>query len=156
MLDYNLLSIEEVLLEGIEFEGEVCFSGKYGQEVFDKPIEDGGHPISGLLYERYKNGNMAYYSYYKNGLSEGNYVEFYEDGKAVSFQQMIKGVVHGKSNCWYKDGNIKSVAEYKYGFKLIYKEWDANGLLLTEKTEPSDFEKEMIDKYDAWVGQDGR
>ncbi|WP_340398980.1 hypothetical protein [Paenibacillus sp. FSL H8-0079] len=53
MLDYNLLSIEEVLLEGIEFEGEVCFSGKYGQEVFDKPIEDGGHPISGLLYERY-------------------------------------------------------------------------------------------------------
>ncbi|MDQ0497026.1 toxin-antitoxin system YwqK family antitoxin [Paenibacillus brasilensis] len=151
----NILSMEEVLQEGIEFTDDVCFSGKNGQEVFDKPIEDGGNPISGLVFERYKNGNLAYYSYYENGIAEGEYVKFYENGKLESFQNMNKGVLLGRSTSWFENGAIKSIAECKYGFKLTYKEWDINGELITEKLEPSEFEKSMINKYDTWAKENG-
>lgn len=43
MIDVNILRMEDVLLTGIEFTDDVCFSGNSGQEVFDKPIEDGGN-----------------------------------------------------------------------------------------------------------------
>lgn len=156
MLEFNVISKEVVLLEGIEFDGEVCYSGKNGQEVFDKPLEDGGKPVSGLLYERFKNGNLAYYSYYKNGVADGDYVKFYENGEVESYEQMNKGVILGRSTSWYENGAVKSIAECKYGFKLTYREWNINGDLIAEKIEPSEFEKEMIEKYDKWAEQDGK
>ncbi|MEO2211603.1 hypothetical protein ABGV40_12235 [Paenibacillus amylolyticus] len=149
MIDVNILRMEDVLLTGIEFNDDVCFSGNSGQEVFDKPIEDGGKPISGLLYERYDNGNLAYYSYYKNGLADGDYVNYYESGRISSFQKMSKGVITGEFISWFENGNHKSIANYKYGFAITYREWDIEGVLINEKLEASEFEKKMIEKYDA-------
>ncbi|MFC9712513.1 hypothetical protein ACFTRD_30785, partial [Paenibacillus sp. NPDC056933] len=37
MIDVNILRMEDVLLTGIEFTDDVCFSGNSGQEVFDYP-----------------------------------------------------------------------------------------------------------------------
>lgn len=45
MLKLNIKTKAEILKEGIEFSGDVCFSGEYGQQVYDKEMEDGGHPI---------------------------------------------------------------------------------------------------------------
>ncbi len=148
-----ILSFEEVLANGIEFEDDVCFSGPYGQEVYDKPMEEGGQPITGILYELYENGNPIYYSYYKDGISEGEYVTFYENGQIESYQVMHQGCVHGTSTSWFENGEIKSIAEAKYGFKLTYKEWDMYGNLLSEKLGPDDFEKTMIEKYDSWAAE---
>ena len=50
MENVKTLSVEEVLKEGIEFAGDVCYSGEYGQQVYSEPMEDGGEPITGLLY----------------------------------------------------------------------------------------------------------
>lgn len=155
MENFNILSKEEVFLKGIEFADDICFSGKYGKEVFDKPMEDGGKSITGLLYERYKNGSLAYYSYYKNGVPAGDYVKFYENGKVKSFQRMVKSVISGKSTSWFENGNVKSIAEYKYGYTISYKEWNINGEIITEKLEPDEFEKSMIDKYNAWAVKEG-
>lgn len=154
-MEFNLISKEEILLLGTEFAGEVCYSGKNGQEVFDKPLEEGGRPFSGLLYERNKNGNLVYYSYYRNGVAEGDFVKFYENGRVESYQRMSKGVILGKSTSWYEDGALKSIGEYKYGFKITYREWNIDRKIITEKIEPSEFEKKMIDKYDKWAEKDG-
>ena len=45
------LSQEIVLERGIEFNGEVCYSGEFGQQVCTKEVEDGGIPINGIIYE---------------------------------------------------------------------------------------------------------
>lgn len=74
----NILSEDKVFENGIEFAGDVCFSGIYGQQVYTRPMEEGGEPLAGLLYERYKNGHIVYYSYYKNGAKNGEFVRFYE------------------------------------------------------------------------------
>ncbi|MCR8844068.1 hypothetical protein NQ117_10260 [Paenibacillus sp. SC116] len=143
----DILPVEFVLSNGIEFTGDVCYSGVYGQEVFNKPLDEGGIPISGILYERYKNGSLAYYAYYKNGMSDGDNVNYYESGKVTSFQQMSNGVISGKKITWFENGNIKSKEEYKYGFCVTYRQWSEAGELVTEKTEPSEFDKKMIEKY---------
>ena len=36
------LSQREVVKIGIEFAGDVCYSGEYGQQVYTKESEDGG------------------------------------------------------------------------------------------------------------------
>ncbi|WCF10751.1 hypothetical protein NDS46_13270 [Paenibacillus thiaminolyticus] len=148
MDNYNILPIEKVLEEGIEFAGDVCFSGEWGQYVCSAPIEEGGQPITGIVYEKFENGNLEYYTYYKNGIMNGISVHFYESGKIKSVSNMYRGTTHGKTVCWHENGNVMSVADSKYGFDLTYKEWDESGKLIKEKMELSDFEKGMIEKYD--------
>ena len=48
----SILTEEVILQKGIEFIGEVCYLGEYVQQVFNKPMEDGGKPINGIIYER--------------------------------------------------------------------------------------------------------
>ena len=142
--DVTVLTIEKVINLGIEFKDEVCYSG----QVFNKPMEEGGIPITGLIYERNINGTLAYYSFYENGIPHGVTVEFYKSGNGRAHKYMENGTITGRSISWFDNGEIKSIGEYKYGFIIQYKEWDDNGMLLKEKQEPTDFEKEMIIKYD--------
>ncbi|MCR2803392.1 toxin-antitoxin system YwqK family antitoxin [Paenibacillus soyae] len=112
-------------------------------------MEEGGTAVIGLLYEKYPNGTLAYYSYYENGIPHGVTVEFYRDGKVKEHKYMENGTIAGKSISWHENGNIKAIAENKYGFKVHYREWDENGSLIKEKQEPTAFEQEMITKYDS-------
>lgn len=145
----EILSKEEILEKGYNFDGDIiCYSGEYDQQVCDSPTEEGGTPITGIVYELYENGNLNYYSYYVDGLLDGETVSFYEDGEIKSFNNMLKGTRHGKTIYWYENGDKKSESESKYGFDLYYKEWDKYGNLVKEEKEPSEFEKKMIEKYD--------
>lgn len=144
----NILTIPEILNIGIEFTDEVCYSGRYGEQVFNKPMEEGGGAFTGLLYEKYPNGTLAYYSFYENGIPHGVTVEYYQNGNVKEYKCMVKGTISGKSISWFESGEIKSVAENKYGFKLCFQEWNKSGKLIKEKQEPTDFEKEMIAKYE--------
>jgi len=153
MEEINILSKEEVLLNGLEFTGDVCFDGEYGDQVFDRSIEDSGNPVTGLVYERYNNGNLAHYCYYVDGVPEGDYVTYYEDGKIEGFKRMRKGTIVGKSISWFKNGEIRSTSESLYGFKIAYKEWNEKGELIEEKLEPTPSEKDIIRK---WTEQDSK
>ncbi|PKQ89417.1 hypothetical protein CXK86_20435 [Paenibacillus sp. BGI2013] len=121
MEEINILSKEEVLLNGLEFTGDVCFDGEYGDQVFDRSIEVGGNPITGLVYEKYSNGNLALYCYCLDGVPDGDYVTYYEDGKIEGFKRMHKGKIAGKSISWFMNGEIRSTSESLYGFKITYK-----------------------------------
>lgn len=152
-IEPKILTIDEVVAEGTEFTDDVCYSGISGQELYDKPLEEGGKPISGLVYEKNRDGNIAYYAHYINGIEEGEYVEFFDNGLPALYRQVIKGTTHGMYVSWHKNRQVKILAEYKYGFKKSYKEWDEYGNIITEQLEPGTFEKEMIEKYDNWSKQ---
>lgn len=146
--ELNILVYSEVVNLGTEFIGEVCYSGEYGEQVYNKPMEKGGTVISGLLYERYPNDTLAYYSFYENGIPHGVTVEFYRNGQLKEYKYMEKGTIDGKNILWFESGVVKLIAENKYGFRLHYLEWDESGNLIREKQEPTTFEKKMIEKYD--------
>ncbi|SFX12060.1 hypothetical protein SAMN04487866_101604 [Thermoactinomyces sp. DSM 45891] len=157
--DLNILTPSEVIKIGTEFEGEVCFSGEFGQQVFTKPMEEGGSVFSGLLYEKYPNGSLAYYSFYDNGIPHGITVGFYPDKTVSSYKNMCRGTVHGKEFVWFENGLVKSIAERKFSFYTHFREWDESGNLINLKKEPNEFEKEMIHKCELdeirWTSQKG-
>ncbi|MFF2484297.1 toxin-antitoxin system YwqK family antitoxin [Paenibacillus sp. NPDC058071] len=149
MNELNILTASEVMELGIEFIEDVCYSGEYGQQVFNKPMEEGGTAITGLLYEKRANGALAYYSFYENGIPHGVTVWFYQSGKVREHTNMERGTTTGRSISWFESGKVKSVTEKKYGFKVYGREWDENGNSIEVKNGPTDFEKIMITKYDS-------
>ena len=142
----SYLSIDEVMRRGIEFTGDVCYSGEYGQQVYTKEAEDGGTPVEGILYERYDNGKICYYCFYHDGIPDGQRVRFYETGNIKSCCVMDKGTIDGEHIEWYENGNIKLKEYCKYGFVLKMQEFDENGNVIKEKVELSESEKSIYEK----------
>lgn len=54
----KILSKEEIITLGIEFAGDVCYSGLYGQQVYTKEMEGGGVPIDGKHTIWYEDGKV--------------------------------------------------------------------------------------------------
>ena len=148
MEEKNILTEEIILQMGIEFSGDVCYSGKYGQQVFDKPMEDGGEPIDGIIYEKDEEDHVIYYAYYKNGIPNGIKVEFYESGRLRSKCIMDRGTIDGQKIVWYENGKIKSKENCKYGLVLPSSKWDEDGNLINEKKNLTEGEKKIFDKYE--------
>ncbi|GAB6085909.1 toxin-antitoxin system YwqK family antitoxin [Alkaliphilus crotonatoxidans] len=110
-------------------------------------MEEGGNPITGLVFERYINGNINYYSYYKNGIQDGECVNFYETGEPKRYCIMRRGQILGKNIVWYKNGNIKLIEYSKYGIVCSYEKFDEQGNMIDRKIEPNNVEKTLLEKY---------
>ena len=141
------LSRDEIINCGIEFAGEVCYSGEYGEQVYTKEMDEGGIPVEGIVYERYANGNIRYYSYYSDGIPNGPCVRFYENGNVKSYCVMDSGTIDGENTEWYKNGEVKIKENCKYGLVLTSQEFDKYGNIINEKKELLDYEKKLYEKY---------
>lgn len=142
----NILSYEEVIKVGIEFSGDVCYSGEYGQQVCTNETDKGGIPVEGILYELYPNGNLNYYACYKNGVSHGERIRFYESGAIKSYCIMDSGTIDGDNTEWYESGSVKCKEFCKHGLVLWRKEFDIEGNLISEKKELTEQEKPIYEK----------
>lgn len=150
----EILSAEDVLRNGIEFEGDVCYSGETYDQVCTNEVSEGGVPINGILYERYENGSLRYYSFYQDGTPHGPCVRFYESGKVESYCVMDTGTVEGEYVELYENGNVKLREYRQYGFLLRMQEFDMQGRLINEKKELREDEKTAYEKcaeyYTHW------
>ncbi|MCM1057126.1 MAG: hypothetical protein NC517_05905 [Firmicutes bacterium] len=145
----NYLSLDEVISSGTEFTDPVCYSGEYGEQVYTKEAEEGGIPIEGILYERWPNGLLHYYCFYRDGIPNGQRVRFFESGKIKSHCIMDAGTIDGEYIEWHENGNVKLKKQCKYGLVLKMQEFDESGNLLKEKKELSDGEKRIFEKWAA-------
>lgn len=139
----DVLSKEYVLEHGIDFDEGLWFTS-YSDEVLDNPEEEGGEPFTGLAFELYDNGNIAYYCYYKKGFKEGDYIKFYYNGKVKSIDYMIQGQTRGIRKIWYESEELKYEGEFKYGVCLKYTEWDKQGNIIGQKNNATIKELELI------------
>lgn len=149
MLRKNLevYSFQEVMQQGVEFAGDVCFSGEFGDQVYTNEMEYGGEPVTGLVYEKYRSGELNYYTFYKDGVKDGKRVRFYESGNVKSVCEMDCGTINGVYIEWYDDGQVKAISDNKYGLVLREKVFDEEGNLTREKTGLEDYEKELYERY---------
>lgn len=127
--ELNLLSYEYVIENGTYFDGDIiCWSGKYGDQVYNNPMKKNGTPFNGLLYEQYENGQIAYYSFYENGIGQGISIQFYLSGAIKSYCIKNRGVIVGKYYEWYENGDIKKETDhYKNDHHYKFTEYDENG-----------------------------
>ncbi len=150
----EILSAEDVLRNGIEFDGDVCYSGENYDQVCTNEVSEGGVPINGILYERYKNGNLCYYSFYQDGIPHGPCVHFYESGKIQSYCVMDTATVEGEMVELYENGNVKLREYSQYGYTLRMQKFDVAGNLIDEKKELREDERAAYEKcvtyYEHW------
>lgn len=137
----------DVMTKGIEFSGDVCYSGDYGGQVYTNDMYAGGIPVEGILYEKYPGGALNYYAYCKNGIPHGERVRFYESGKIKSYEIMDTGTIDGNHTEWYENGGIKLEKYCKYGLVLRLKEYDRQGNVVREKKE---LKEDEISIYEKW------
>lgn len=147
-METNILTKEYVLNNGIDFDDDILEQEYLSDRILYNSKESGIKPFTGLIYEIYPNGNLAYYCYYKNGFSDGDFIEFYNDGKIKSTQHMQRGRILGVEKIWYGNGMLKSESRYEYGVCLTFKEWDENGKLINEKSEPTEDDIKLRDSQE--------
>ena len=153
MKNVEIISKTDVLNNGVLFDGDLVDYESITACLLCDSSSGNQIPITGLVYELYSNGNLDYYCNYENGLKNGDYVMFFEDGKIKSFVTMYQGVSHGTEIHWHRNGNMKSESITKYGYDMAKRVWNESGELIAETTEPNDLAKAMIEKYEKLRGR---
>ncbi|MBQ6110689.1 MAG: toxin-antitoxin system YwqK family antitoxin [Alphaproteobacteria bacterium] len=104
-------------------------------------------PTNGTVVEYWENGNKHRYFSTTNGLSEGEWIKFDEQGRKVSVSMMSKGKQHGVARVYTQNGNISYEKTYKDG-KLdgIAKVYHENGKTKRESMF-KDNKQDGIDKH---------
>ena len=127
--DFETLSDEYIKENGTLFDN-VCWED---DDIYDKHESEGGKPFTGLLYETYDDGSIAFYGYVTDGIYDGEKVTFYKNGQMKSYCKMKLGGYYGKCYRWYEDGQLKEIREISEDRKHEWiKKWDEKGVLLED------------------------
>lgn len=134
----GLLSSEYVLKKGIPYDlltDEYYWENgvNHYERMFDKPMDDGGKPFSGIAYELYPEGNIRGYIEYKEGYQYGDDVTFYPSGKLWRYSRYTK--TENYIYEWYENGVISFIKQnHRKDAPQYYRtrEYDENGSLLKQ------------------------
>ena len=83
--------------------------------------------FTGLAYDIYKNGNIQFYRYYKNGLEEGIETEFYPSGILKSYAVIYNENRIALAYEWDENGMIRLYIDGQQGFRV-----DEEGYMLIQ------------------------
>jgi uncharacterized protein len=138
-IQYSNLNSEGVFGTPIEIVNETAIiESKYpnGKLAIKFQIEKGN--ITGKLIVQNKEGNPEYEANYKNGILEGNRIEYYSNGKIYKRENFKNSDYFGEQNYFDEEGRPWITATFEndelHGDFLIYK----NGKLLVTKKYDSD------------------
>ena len=133
----KLLDRDFILSNGIDYDELEVDYDRFGDKEFIV-CEGKEKFFSGITYSIFPNGNIEFYAFFRDGFKEGEFVEFFNNGKIKSIQYMQRGRIYGVEKTWYSNGILKSEARYEYGVCLTSKEWDEEGNLIKNKSEPTE------------------
>ncbi len=105
-------------------------------------------PYNGIGYSKYENNEMKSYCYYKDGLGDGESVEFYPIGKVKAWNNFRMGT--GECKEWYENEMLMSMGKFKDKICLEYRIWDEKGGLVELKKSPTE---EDINRMKKRIGQ---
>ena len=132
ILNIKLLSREYVIKNGTYFDGETVYWNDY--DIYEHSANGDEKPFTGLLYETYDNGQIAFYGYVTDGIYDGEKVTFYKNGQMKSYCKMKLGGYYGKCYRRYENGQLKEIREISEDRKHEWiKKWDENGVLLEDR-----------------------
>lgn len=145
----NLLDKNFILSNGIDYDELEVDYDRFGDKEFI--ISEGKEKVfSGITYSLFPNGNLEFYAFFRDGFKEGDFVEFYNDNKIKCIQNMQRGRTYGLRTIWYRNGVLKSKARYEYGVCLTSKEWNEEGVLVKEKSEPTEDDIKLRNSQEKW------
>jgi antitoxin component YwqK of YwqJK toxin-antitoxin module len=77
----------------------------------------------GLYILKLYDSRILLHCFYKDGVRNGLYQEFYQNTQIKNFGYYIEGRKHGIHLCWYPDNKLKYSCEYFYGIPNGIHNW---------------------------------
>ena len=81
----------------------------------------------GYFAEWDENGVLRSRGEYFDGEKDGVHIEMDEKGNKTSQRNYLIGKLHGESNFWYENGQMKLASTFEYGLIMEAKGWLSNG-----------------------------
>ena len=72
-------------------------------------------PLTGLVYWKYNNGQMAYERNYRDGLLHGTSSSWHENGQLSSVGHFMNDELHGTVRAWDINANLEYERQYEKG-----------------------------------------
>lgn len=86
-----------------------------------------GELLTGVLFERFPNGQLANETGYENGKPHGMSRFWYDDGSLESETEIVHNKAVGVSRGWYRNGQLKDERYFENGRIYETREWDEDG-----------------------------
>lgn len=84
-------------------------------------------PFTGKCITTFPNGKLGMGGYIKNGLRDGEWIWFYENGNKKRYCTYKNGIKHGISIFYYKNGQKKSEIIFDNDKNIRQTSWDEKG-----------------------------
>jgi antitoxin component YwqK of YwqJK toxin-antitoxin module len=124
-----------------------------------------GQPYSGAVFTLYPNGkDTADLRNYLQGMEDGVWKKYYENGKLKESRKFIKGNKEGEYLAWWPNGNMQLMYHFDGDeYEGACREWNESGLLVKEMNYKKGHEEGLQQwRYDNgkikanYIIQDGR
>ena len=90
-------------------------------------------PLTGLVFQTFQNGKISIECEYKNGLKNGEFSAWYENGNKQFVATFIDNVANSSFKKWHENGNLDIDCHYKNGLQHgASKQFYENGNLQIE------------------------
>lgn len=96
-----------------------------------------GAPFTGVVYETGADGAVVGEFALKDGSREGLTKLWYPDGARLAERMYSGNVLHGVSVEWYRNGNERKRAVYRFGVQLESARRDEEGNIVTGRVSPA-------------------
>jgi hypothetical protein len=98
-----------------------------------------GDPLTGVVKQRYDNGQMKSERHFQNGIQHGLNRSWYENGQLKYETNRISGCLDGDVTSWWDNGALKLEATFDDGKQVgISRMWNDEGKLLHESDGSKD------------------
>ena len=84
-------------------------------EYIDDQVYLNNEKFTGMLYSKYPNSNLSYIGSVMNGNYDGDWKEYFEDGKIKSTYCFLERGLVGKEVLYFSSGEIREETNYKDG-----------------------------------------
>ena len=99
-------------------------------ETYEKPYKVGSvyfqkgssEPFTGILFGKYDNGRYLTMQEYVDGIGNGKWVNYYQDGSLKEIGTYVNNLVEGPISKFYPNGTLKAKGTYKH-WKIKVGKW---------------------------------
>lgn len=122
----------------MNFEDSLYYGGEYGEFIVEYDKKGAEVRFTGLAYDLFANGNIDGYLHVKEGIKDGQKVDFYPNGNVKQINYMGNNRSEGMLTSHYETGEKASVENRKHGVLMTFVKYDKQGQIIEQKLAPTE------------------
>nr|WP_064473438.1 hypothetical protein [Bacillus wiedmannii] len=135
-MEDKILNEEYVMNNGKKFGEDFGYGGdEYDSFIVEYDQDNNEHIFTGIIYDCYENGNLANYYMVKDGIKNGEMVNFYPNGQIKEIKHIENNTLEGIQKEFYENGVIRLMEHRALGRLVSFKKYDEQGKIVEEMKE---------------------